>query len=506
MSEYQKLFLILVPFLSVQAGLLVLLEYSGPRRVVRPVEEIPVLSDPSESPVPVEITETSELEPIALLTSDPSGSRALPLLGPVLAIDAVGVVIFLGWQRTRDLLVANRVAGLERSNQDLSEFAHTVSHDLQEPLRAIRGAIERALREKSVSNGVIGSRTERALRTAAVAADDLACRVHEVLERARADSIPIHPIRTDVAEVLDRVERCLSEAIHERRVTLCRGAMPVITVDPVILELLFQNLIGNALRYGCGEVTKTGNGWSEISVRAFHVKENRTAYHPDGGMDHPEKISVEPSETGESSGWFFAVEDHGPGISPEDQERIFEPFRQGRHATRSELTGEPTGSVELTVSGDPTKATEPPKTTKCVGVTGYGAGLAACRRMVERHGGAIRLIPTSGGGTTVLFSLDIPELPVSIDHVQEYTGGKDEKFMFRERVGGREGGGSPRDDRRNRSYTDSSGGGLRADVRSSPGRSSDVRRSGASGHGLWSEDDVYGGADTHGASDASDRQ
>jgi two-component system, chemotaxis family, sensor kinase Cph1 len=87
----------------------------------------------------------------------------------------------------------------------------------------------------------------------------------------------------------------------------------------------------------------------------------------------PPRVHVSASQT--SAGWEFFVRDNGIGIEPEDVARIFLPFQQ--------LHGN-----EL----------------HCGGV---GLGLATCKRIVERHGGRIEVMPTHGQGATLKFAIPL---------------------------------------------------------------------------------------------------
>jgi signal transduction histidine kinase len=73
--------------------------------------------------------------------------------------------------------------------------------------------------------------------------------------------------------------------------------------------------------------------------------------------------------------WVFSVADDGPGVRAQDRERVFEPFT----------------SLPAPRGGG-----------------GHGLGLATCRRIVDRHGGAIWMDETPGGGATVRFTLAAP--------------------------------------------------------------------------------------------------
>ena len=93
---------------------------------------------------------------------------------------------------------------------------------------------------------------------------------------------------------------------------------------------------------------------------------NALKYSPRTGSE----IVVDASR--EHRAWRVAVESEGPTIPPEDRQRIFEPFQRGRSERRAR---------------------------------GAGLGLAICRRIVERHGGQIGVVPGARGGNRFYFTL-----------------------------------------------------------------------------------------------------
>ena len=89
----------------------------------------------------------------------------------------------------------------------------------------------------------------------------------------------------------------------------------------------------------------------------------------------PPRVHVSASQT--FAGWEFLVRDNGIGIKPEDVERLFLPFQQ-LHGDEPHRIGE-----------------------------GVGLGLATCKRIVERHGGRIEVMPTHGQGATLMFAIPV---------------------------------------------------------------------------------------------------
>jgi two-component system sensor histidine kinase KdpD len=145
--------------------------------------------------------------------------------------------------------------------------------------------------------------------------------------------------------MIGNAARAVRPMAEERRVHLAIGLPPeveTIRVDPVQLEQVFTNLLTNAVKFT-----------------------------PEGSTVHVES-GLEERKGGEIV--WVAVRDEGPGVGPEERDRIFEPLVRGRAAM-------PTG------------------------VQGVGLGLTICRRIVEAHGGLIEAVPSACGG---LFRVALP--------------------------------------------------------------------------------------------------
>ena len=180
---------------------------------------------------------------------------------------------------------------LQRSNADLEQFAYSASHDLQEPLRMVSTYGE-MLRRKYDNQldaraeeyiGYIvegGSRMERLLR-------DLRAFTHASL--AAHEPPPI----VDSQTVLDSALTNLTAAIGENGAEITSGHLPCVAIHEFQLEQLFQNIIGNAIRYR-----------SEASPR-IHVDAARNGRY-----------------------WRFSIRDNGIGIDPEYKEQVFGIFKR----------------------------------------------------------------------------------------------------------------------------------------------------------------------------------
>jgi PAS domain S-box-containing protein len=188
--------------------------------------------------------------------------------------------------RTRDLL-----ARLDASNKDLEQFAYVTSHDLQEPLRMIAGyaqLIERRYR------GRLDTDADEFIAFLVDGAKRMQAMIQDLLEYSRVERMGDPFGAVDVGDVLDEVRRNLGLALAETGGRVEMGEMPVVQADRSQILRLFQNLIGNALKYRSPE-------------RAPVVT-----------------VSAEPG----GHGWTFSVADNGIGIDPTYFDRIFLVFQR----------------------------------------------------------------------------------------------------------------------------------------------------------------------------------
>jgi signal transduction histidine kinase len=195
--------------------------------------------------------------------------------------------------------LARKVDELARSNADLEQFAYVASHDLQEPLRMV-AAYTQLLAERykgkldENADKFIGYASEGALRMQVLIQDLLA--FSRVGRNGASASVDCNAVMQEVLQTLD-------SAIQESRAVVDCAALPAVWADRTQMAQVFQNLIGNAIKFRQLEPPPV------ISVRA--EKEERN--------------------------WLFRVTDNGIGIAPESAENIFVVF-QRLHA-RTEYPG-----------------------------------------------------------------------------------------------------------------------------------------------------------------------
>lgn len=179
-------------------------------------------------------------------------------------------------------------AELERSNEHLKGFAHTVAHEVKSPLCAVRACLELL---ESQYGGQFDHQARRLVRDAQSAVEGLADLVNELLELARVGSAEQDFTEVDVEAVFYQAYTLLRSTIKRTRSTVTHDPLPVVRGNEVQIRHLLQNLIANAIKYR--------------------------------GADPPE-IHVAAEESPDR--WTFSVRDNGMGIPREVQASVFEVF------------------------------------------------------------------------------------------------------------------------------------------------------------------------------------
>ena len=224
---------------------------------------------------------------------------------------------------------------LSESNRDLQDFAYVASHDLQEPLRkitAFSGRLESKLGPE------LDDKNRDYLNRITGAATRMQQLITDLLSVSRVATTGTDLVPTPLSDVLDGVLSDLEVAIEQTNATVDVAMLPPVAADASQMRQLFQNLIGNALKF----VAPGTNPHISVSAR-------------------PADIAELPRILSGSTGQTFAlisVSDNGIGIQPEYAEKIFTAFQ--RLHGRDEYEGS-------------------------------GIGLAVCKRIVDRHHGAIEL-------------------------------------------------------------------------------------------------------------------
>lgn len=194
-------------------------------------------------------------------------------------------------ERVRTRREQDRLLGeLGRSNEELQQFAYAVSHDLQEPLRMVANFLQLLERRQTSLDAegheFIGYAVDGARRMSQMINDLLA------FSRVQSKGAPLVPVEVDRA--LDEALANLRFAAEEAGAEIHHQPLPKVIGDIGQLTSLFQNLIGNAIKYRAS--------------------------------DRPPHITIGAARRGEF--WEFAVTDNGIGIGPEHFERIFMIFQR----------------------------------------------------------------------------------------------------------------------------------------------------------------------------------
>jgi signal transduction histidine kinase len=203
-------------------------------------------------------------------------------------------------QRGREEL-DRQAQDLQRSNAELEQFAYVASHDLQEPLRKVASFCQMLERRYA---GQLDERADQYIHYAVDGARRMQDLINDLLAFSRVGRMAHQHEPVDLNEMLERAEGNLAARVEETGATVESGTLPTVVGDPGLLALVFQNLVGNALK--------------------FHG-------------DDPPVVRVDAERNGD--GWQISVADNGIGIEPEYAERIFVIFQRLHTRVTYEGTG-----------------------------------------------------------------------------------------------------------------------------------------------------------------------
>jgi PAS domain S-box-containing protein len=212
------------------------------------------------------------------------------------------------------------------------DFIGMISHEMRTPLTVVLGALDTAQTE-----GIRPEESLRLMKDAEAGARELADILENLLELSRFQSnhLMIKRTRVRVDEIVRRAVGKVENGTHNITADI-ESDLPLIEVDEIRMITILNNLLGNAVKYSAA-----GTG-----VRIFGVKR-------DGYI-------------------VIGVQDEGPGISREDQPRLFKQFERLTDPVRSK---------------------------------GVGLGLVVCKHLVEAHGGKIWVESEAGKGSTFQFTV-----------------------------------------------------------------------------------------------------
>ena len=193
-----------------------------------------------------------------------------------------------------------KVKELNRSNEELGQFAYVASHDLQEPLRMVASYTQLLSRRYK---GKLDSDADEFMAFATDGASRMQRLIQDLLAYSRVATKGNELRNTSSEETLQQALLNLRGAIEESGALVTHDPLPAVLADEMQLIQLFQNLVGNAIKY------------QRPGVPRVHISATR---------DGAEK-------------WAFSVQDNGLGIDPQYFDRIFGMFQ--RLHKRDEFAG-----------------------------------------------------------------------------------------------------------------------------------------------------------------------
>ena len=205
------------------------------------------------------------------------------------------IVEELGVSQSAQTQLDEQAAELRRSNAELEQFAYVASHDLQEPLRKVASfcqLLERRYGDKLDERGIeyIGFAVDGAKRMQAL--------INDLLTFSRVGRLGTTETAVNLDTTLDAGVTNLAAAIEETDAEILRPAQPLpqIVGDPTLLTMLWQNLIGNAIKFR-------------------HV-------------DRRPRVVIECEPADHDGQWLLSVSDNGIGIPEEFSDKVFVIFQR----------------------------------------------------------------------------------------------------------------------------------------------------------------------------------
>jgi light-regulated signal transduction histidine kinase (bacteriophytochrome) len=212
---------------------------------------------------------------------------------------AVANTLLFAERKRMEKALRKKTEELARSNEDLEQFAYVASHDLQEPLRMVTSYVQLLSKRYKAkldadANEFIDFAVDGAVRMRKL--------INDLLTYSRVGTQGKGLSPTDSEAVLAQSVDDLKVTIEENGALVTHDPLPTVMADSPQLEQLFQNLIGNAIKFRGNE---------------------------------PPRVHISASRNGK--GWVFSIRDNGIGMAPEYSERVFVIFQ--RLHSRQEYAG-----------------------------------------------------------------------------------------------------------------------------------------------------------------------
>lgn len=252
---------------------------------------------------------------------------------------------------------------LQRSNQNLQQFAYVASHDLQEPLRKIQSFGDILINQYSAglaSNGV------DIIQRMQVAATRMSALIRDLLTYSRLSVQAESFVTVSLEQIASEVISDLELAIHKTEGTVLIDPLPVVQGSPLQLRQLFQNLVSNALKFRKATVPP------RVQISSRKVSGSAISgdlVTPGEEMIHHTDVAADAQQF-----WEISVADNGIGFDRKYAERIFQVFERLHGKDKYD---------------------------------GTGIGLAICQKVVMIHDGSIAVQSQPDDGSTFLIYLPV---------------------------------------------------------------------------------------------------
>jgi signal transduction histidine kinase len=227
-----------------------------------------------------------------------------------------------------------KIIELERSNKYLNEFAHAASHDLKEPVRKIQ-FFTRSLRDQLADQ--LKSHEIETFERIENAANRMHILIEDLLVYSEVSQLSPEKEEVNINDIIKQVLEDLDFSIQQKKAVITISSLPILRGNKRQLQQLFQNLIGNALKYGQKEKQV------QISITASVTENNGLNYH------------------------LIKITDNGIGFEQQYADKIFDIFT--RLHGKSEYNGN-------------------------------GVGLSIVKKVVENHGGSVKAESNTNEGST----------------------------------------------------------------------------------------------------------